>query len=124
MHRVGYAPGFRSPAMPSQSMKRCVPLDMRPRFPHRLHFGSGLMPALPGHANKFCPLRVSAPAVMIFSEYKEPAKGEDGTPWVFNVSMWKIFGLFLECVVAVACSGTLILMCHLGITHYHSVSYI
>jgi hypothetical protein len=124
MHCVGYAPGFPSPAMPSKFMRRCAALHMRPPFPHRGHLGGGWIPALPGHANKLCPLRVSAPADMILSEYKEPAKGEDGTPWVFNVSTWKIFGLFFKCVVTVACSATLIFMCHLGITHYHSVSYI
>jgi hypothetical protein len=110
--------------MPSQSMKRCAAVDMRSPFPHRVHLGGGLIPALPGHSNKFRPLRVSASADIILSEYKEPAKGEDGSPWVFNVSTRKIFGLFFKCVVTVACSATLVFMCHLGITYYHSVSHI
>ncbi|KAL4527887.1 hypothetical protein Ndes2526B_g07681 [Nannochloris sp. 'desiccata'] len=114
MHRVGNAPGFRSPAMPSQSMRRCAAVDMRPPLPHRVHLGGGLIPALPGHVNKtrVGPLRVSAPADMILSEYKEPAKGEDGTPWIFKA--WKLLDFF----VAI---GFVVFVCHLGITHYNNI---
>ena len=112
--------------MPLQVVRRCAAMHMRPPLSHRVHFGGGWIPALPGHACKarVGPIRASIAAAVPLSEEKEPAKGEDGTPWFANISTGKIFGLFLKGVVAMACVGALVFLCHLGITHYHSVSYI
>ena len=122
MHRVGNAPGFWSPAMPLLVLRTCATVHMRPPLSHRVHFGGGLIPASGDHVNKARagPLRVSAPADMILSENKDAAKVENGTPSFPNISMLQIFGFFLK--LAVACAGVVVFMCHLGLTHYQSVS--
>ena len=59
---------------------------------------------------------------MILSENKDAAKVENGTPSFPNISMLQIFGFFLKLAVALACAGVVVFMCHLGLTHYQSVS--
>ena len=95
---------------------------MHPPLAHRLHIGGVVIPALGGRKAQVGPLRVSAPVDIIPSENKEAAKCEDGALW-FDISTWKIFSFFYKCVVALACAGALVFLCHLGITHYNSVSY-
>ena len=125
MHRVGAAPGFRSPATPFQSFRKYVAVPRRP-LPDRVPLGGGSFP-LPGNGKARGGLvRVSAPADTILSDRcNETANVEDGdAPWVSRVSTWEIFGFFSQCIVAMACVGALVFLCHLGVAHYHNVSYI
>ena len=96
---------------------------MRPPLSQRVHFGGGLIP-LPGDSNKAQVglLRASMVADAPSLEKEEPPKGENGTPWFPNIRMSQIFGLFFTVAVSLACAGVVVFMCHLGLTHYQSVS--
>ena len=104
--------------MPLQFVERCAGAHMRPPLTHRVHLGGGLIPTRLCHAFKAgAPLRVSIAADVTLSE---PAKDEDKPLGLVK----KVSDIVFMGVVWMVTASFLILICGLGITHSHPVSYI